>query len=169
MRRSLLLLSLCFLPLFSPVWGQSSNEQGEVAVVASVNDDAGLTNAANALKKLQAKRIELLSVIRLEQERVLEGVEYRDEIQTLLAEIDVLLRESANLTLRNNDISFDKTSEELQLKLRDVQTQAITKMLMLAQKTEYPAYASSTTFPEGQRMFPLLRAHALDVLRRQEA
>lgn len=171
--RRFLLFSLCFLSLFSPVWGQSSNEQSEVTVVASVSDDAGLATAGDNLKKLQAKRIELLSIIRLEQERVLDEVKYRDQLQTLLLQIDVLLRESAKLTLardalgRSGVIDEDR-SRELSQEIRNIQTQAIDTMLILVRKTDYTGYSSSTTFLEGQRGFPALRLHAEKILLAQE-
>lgn len=152
MRRFFLFL-FCFSAMISPLWGQVPNTQSEEASVTPLKENTSFISTGDNLKRLEAKRIEILSTLRLEKERVLEEVKRRDEIQVLLSEIDVLLRESAKLTLQKNVLQDDEKIQETDSQLQEKQALATEKILLLATRLDFASYTSDTPFSELQKDF----------------
>jgi hypothetical protein len=98
--KRLLAFILSFSFFFSAFAQNLSLLQSEQNSASSLQENTGFIATGDNLKRLEAKRIELLSTLKLEKERVLEEVKRRDEIESLLTEIDVLLRESSKLTIQ---------------------------------------------------------------------
>jgi hypothetical protein len=102
----------------------------------------------------------------------LEEVKRRDEIESLLTEIDVLLRESSKLTIQKNTIVYSGKDAELlpdiEEKIQEKQELASEKILSLATRLDFGSYTTDTPFLELQKDFSSLRRLTQNTLRSQE-
>lgn len=168
-----LLIFICSFFFFSSLFAQSlSVSSWETPKTSSLQENTSFITTGDNLKKLEAKRIELLSTLKLEKERVLEEVKRRDEMQSLLANIDVLLREISKLTIQKNTIIYSAKDTELlpdiEDKIQEKQEIASEKILALATRLDFGNYTSDTPFSELQRDFTSLRRLTQNILRSQE-
>lgn len=93
-------------------------------------------------------------------------------MQSLLANIDVLLREISKLTIQKNTIIYSAKDTELlpdiEDKIQEKQEIASEKILALATRLDFGNYTSDTPFSELQRDFTSLRRLTQNILRSQE-
>jgi hypothetical protein len=146
-----------FLIIFSLFISVHLFAQGMIPGVSNQDNLANQANTSSevisdSIKKLEARRIELLSIIKLEQEKVIDEVKNRDEIQQLLADIDVLLRESSQLTLQKNTVHSEEF-KGVEKVLSEKQSSASLKILNLATKLDFGTYNAGTSFSELQKDF----------------
>lgn len=170
--KRLLLVIFSFFFVFSISAQSFSLIQKEENSTSSLQENTGFITTGDNLKRLEAKRIELLSTLKLEKERVLEEVKRRDEVQILLTDIDVLLRESSKLTTQKNTIIYSGKDSNLlpdiEEKIQEKQEIASEKILTLATKLDFGSYTTDTTFSELQKDFSSLRRLTQNTLRAQE-
>lgn len=167
------LLSIFFFSFVFSVFAQSlPSVHKEENIVSSLQENTGFITTGDNLKRLESKRIELISTLRLEKERVLEEVKRRDEIQLLLTEIDVLLRESSKLTTQKNTIIYTGKDADIlpdiEEKIQEKQEIASEKILTLATRLDFGSYTTDTPFSELQKDFSSLRRLTQNTLRAQE-
>lgn len=158
---------------FSSLFAQTlGNPVGDTNTTTSLQENTSFITTGDNLKKLEAKRIELLSTLKLEKERVLEEVKRRDEIQSLLTGIDVLLREISKLTIQKNNLIYSGKDTDLipdiEEQIQEKQELASEKILTLATRLDFGSYTTDTPFSELQKDFSSLRRLTQNILRSQE-
>lgn len=171
MRRFLLLLFL-FLLSYS-VFAQSATTLATPVTSEEISvDGQSFVDATQNLDALKDRQLALISTIKLEKERVLDEARKKNEIQTLVSEIDVLLRGIAKYSIQKSVLSYE---DENQVQLKELDTQLIEKkslasqkMLSLATKLDYGSYDSETSFSELQASFFSLKKLANNTLIAQE-
>lgn len=103
---------------------------------------------------------------------MLEEVKRRDEIQSLLAGIDVLLREISKLTIQKNTIIYSGKDADLlpniEEQIQEKQEIVSEKILTLATRLDFGNYTSDTPFSDLQKDFSSLRRLTQNILRSQE-
>jgi len=135
--------------------------------IVTLTNSSSFTTTSDSIKKLEARKIELFSTIKLEKERIIDEVKNRNETQQLLADIDVLLRESSQLTLKKNSLHSEEL-KDIEKSLLEKQAAASVKIMSLATKLDFGAYNADTSFLELQKDFPSLRRLAQNTLRAQD-
>lgn len=170
--KRLFLVIFAFFFVFSVSAQSFSLIQQEGTIPSSLQENTGFITTGDNLKRLEARRIELLSTLKLEKERVLEEVKRRDEVQILLTDIDVLLRESSKLTTQKNTLIYSGKDANLlpdiEEKIQEKQELASEKILALATKLDFGSYTTDTPFSELQKDFSSLRRLTQNTLRAQE-
>lgn len=168
MRRFLLFLFL--LPLSFSVFAQNTTTpvtSEEVSI-----EGQSFVDATQNLEALKDRQLVLISTINLEKERVLDEVKKKTEIQSLVSEVDVLLREIAKYSIQKSVLSYENENQsqfkEIEVQLAEKKTLASQKILLLAAKLDYGSYDSETSFGELQTGFSSLKKLANNTLIAQE-
>ena len=78
--------------------------------IENQNQPTGFISTGDTLKKLESKKIEMISRIKIEEGREIEDIDRRVELQTLMSELDISVQ--AWNTLNAQRIKFTETNNE---------------------------------------------------------
>lgn len=169
--RKLLLFIVLFCHLSLLTFAQTA-VLGTSISAEPISENKGFVATTQDLDALKIRQVELSSTIKLEKERVLDEVKKKNEIQSLLTEIDILLREVANFSIQKS-VLINEDDSQAQVKditeqLANKKSTALQKMLLLANKLDFGSYESDVSFSELQADFPSLKRLATNTLIAQE-
>lgn len=172
MKRLLVFFLLIVFPsvLFAQGMQDTSGENTtSTPLTASIvsTENTGFLSTTDTIKKLQAKRLEIEATVSLEEDRVFEEVQLAKNIETLLADADMLMKELTTLMSQRDVLLLDNSlslSSEFDIKIEEKKSLVSKKIRSLAEALEFGTYTNETTFPELQKDFSSLRKVAQNTL-----
>lgn len=144
--RRLLFIIVSFLYLCGTVFAQDNTSLNKEDII----DSSGFFATGNSIKKLESKKIELLSFVKTEQERVLDEQKQKSTLTRLVADIEALIKE-ISLIQSGNGVNPDF------LKKQTVLVDKISQLAHILSLPDESYLISTTSFDQIQRQFGVLK------------
>jgi hypothetical protein len=164
MRRILIFIA-CFSVFFA-TFGQVSdtgvNTTSTYSVSATTVQNNGFIATGDMLKKLEAKRIELNSKIKIEENRIVHGINERDALQSQMGEIDLLIQKWTELNQvridttenQDQDIFVNQPNITNQIEIEQI---IVSKIISFSEKIGYSGIFPGMSFSDLMTKIPTIR------------
>lgn len=173
MRRYLLIfLLLTFSGAFASVsvWGITV---GTDSSDTSLSGNSSFISTGDHIKKLEARRTEILSSLKLEKPEVHDIVKKKTTLAKLVSDIESLLQDWSQLSINKiqlsarTDLTMDESSQlkNLSIELEAKQSDISQKMLGLSRALSFGPLSPDTPFADLQKDFPTMKHLADNTLR----
>lgn len=140
---------------------------------ASLSGNSSFISTGDNIKKLEARRTEILSSLKLEKPEVQDIVKKKTALAKLVADIESLLQDWSQLSINKiqlsarTDLTVDESSQlkNLSTELDAKQNDISQKMLALSRVLSFGPLSPDTPFADLQKDFPTMKHLADNALR----
>lgn len=139
----------------------------------SLSGNSSFISTGDHIKKLEARRTEILSSLKLEKPEVHDIVKKKTTLAKIVSDIESLLQDWSQLSINKiqlsarTDLTVDESSQlkNLSIELEAKQSDISQKMLSLSRALSFGPLSPDTPFADLQKDFPTMKHLADNTLR----